>query len=278
MTGGNTVRALPQLCTSTSCRLGVAIVVFVGTAAALAPRLAPFDPFALVGPSLAPPSVAHPFGTDALGRDLLSGLLHGARTSTVLALGVGAIVFVIGTSVGLVSGWKGGFIDDLLMRVTEAFQVLPRFFLAAICIAALGPGLDRVVLVLGLTSWPELARVVRSETLGLREREFVLAARALGASTGRILSKELLPNVMPAALVVVGITLGRALLIDAGLGFLGLGDPNRMSWGYLAGQAQPFLRSAWWLALFPGLAVSIFVLGLNLLADAANDALADRVR
>ena len=278
MTGGNTVRALPQLCTSTSCRLGVAIVVFVGTAAALAPLLAPFDPFALVGPSLAPPSVAHPFGTDALGRDLLSGLLHGARTSTVLALGVGAIVFVIGTSVGLVSGWKGGFIDDLLMRVTEAFQVLPRFFLAAICIAALGPGLDRVVLVLGLTSWPELARVVRSETLGLREREFVLAARALGASTGRILSKELLPNVMPAALVVVGITLGRALLIDAGLGFLGLGDPNRMSWGYLAGQAQPFLRSAWWLALFPGLAVSIFVLGLNLLADAANDALADRVR
>ncbi len=272
------MRALPQLCTSISCRLGVAIVVFVGTAAVFAPLLAPFDPFALVGPSLAPPSVAHPFGTDALGRDLLSGLLHGARTSTVLALGVGAIVFVIGTSVGLVSGWKGGFIDDLLMRVTEAFQVLPRFFLAAICIAALGPGLDRVVLVLGLTSWPGLARVVRSETLGLREREFVLAARALGASTGRILSKELLPNVMPAALVVIGITLGRALLIDAGLGFLGLGDPNRMSWGYLAGQAQPFLRSAWWLALFPGLAVSIFVLGLNLLADAANDALADRVR
>ena len=178
VTGGNTVRALPQLCTSISCRLGVAIVVFVGTAAALAPLLAPFDPFALVGPSLAPPSVAHPFGTDALGRDLLSGLLHGARTSTVLALGVGAIVFVIGTSVGLVSGWKGGFIDDLLMRVTEAFQVLPRFFLAAICIAARAHRGSRCPI---LADPQECRDVSRSERLLLSQP---LRARGARSSPG----------------------------------------------------------------------------------------------
>ena len=252
-------------------------MVVVSAAALLAPLLAPFDPFALAGAPLRAPDATHLCGTDALGRDLLSGLLYGARTSLALALAVGALVFVIGVSIGLVSGWKGGVVDDLLMRFTEAFQVLPLFFLAAVFIAVLGPGLERVALLLGLTSWPGLARVVRSETFSLREREFVLAARALGASTARILLRELLPNVMPAALVVVGMTVSRALLIDAGLGFLGLGDPNLMSWGYLASQAQPFLRQAWWLALFPGLAVAVFVLGLNLLADAANDALADRV-
>jgi peptide/nickel transport system permease protein len=239
----------------------------IGTAL-LAPLLAPADPFAITGPSLAPPTPAHPLGTDALGRDLASGMLYGARTSLMIAAAVGAIACVLGTGVGVIAGYVGGRLDDALMRLTELFQVLPRFFLAAVAMALLGPGLDRLVLILGITSWPMLARVVRTETLSLRRLEFVRAAEAIGASGTRVMVRELLPNVLPSVLVMLGLLLGQVLLLEASLGFIGLGDPGAMSWGTLAGQAQPFLRVAWWLPLFPGLAITLTVLGLNLLSDA----------
>ncbi len=244
----------------------VAILGFAG------PWLAPWDPFAVVGPGLAPPSAPHPLGTDVLGRDLLSGVLHGARTSVIVALGAGTLVLTLGLAVGLVSGYRGGRTDDVAMRAVEFFQVLPRFFLAIVAVALFGPGIDRVVLVLGLTSWAILARVVRSETLSIREREFVLAARTMGASDISILLRDVLPAVLPAALVMLGLIAGQVILLEASLGFLGLGDPNAMSWGYLVGQAQPFLRTAWWLSVFPGLAILGTVLGLNLLADAVTRA------
>jgi peptide/nickel transport system permease protein len=257
-------------------RAGVVGIVLTGAVVAvglLAPVLAPFDPFAVVGPSLSPPSAAHPMGTDALGRDLLSGVVFGARTSMLVAGLVGLLVLLIGVVVGTVSSYLGGWVDDALMRVTELFQVLPRFFLAIVVIAFFGASLGLLVLVLGLTSWALLARVVRAEVLSLKEREFVEAARASGASGARIVVQEILPNALPAGLAFLGLILAQVLLIEASLGFIGLGDPNVVSWGYLASQAQRFLRVAWWMSVFPGAAIAVAVLGLNLLSDAVTDVL-----
>lgn len=251
----------------------VGVVVVVGV---VGPWLAPRDPFSVDGPSLARPSWDHPMGTDALGRDTFSGVLHGVRTSLLVATGVALVALVIGLVVGMASGYRAGWVDDVLMRATEFVQVLPRFFLAIVVIALYGPGLDNLVIVLGATSWPLLARVVRAEVLSLRETEFVEAARADGASSVRIVVRELLPNVAPSAAVVVGLLVAQVMLVEASLGFLGLGDPNVVSLGYLASQGQDFLRAAWWLAVFPGSAIVVAVVGLNLLGDAVADALAGR--
>ena len=234
----------------------------------MAPLLAPRSPMAISGPSLSAPSLAHPMGTDAIGRDLLSGVLFGGRTSLFIGSVVVSLALVIGLFVGMLAGYCGGFIDNALMRLTELFQVLPRFFLAVVAVAVLGPGLDRIVLVLALTSWPVLARVVRAETLSLKHQDFVRAAQACGATPTRIVLRELLPNVLPSALVMATLMIGQVLLIEAGLGFIGLADPAIVSWGSLAGGAQEFLRVAWWLPLFPGLAITGTAVGLNLLGDA----------
>lgn len=249
-------------------RVGLALTGLVLVMALFAPLLTSLDPFALTGASLLPPSPSHPMGTDALGRDLFSGVVYGARTSLIVAASVSALAFICGAGVGLLAGFRGGVVDDILMRITELLQVLPRFFLAIVAIALFGPGLDRIVLTLGLTSWPVLARVVRADVLSLRHIEFVRAAEASGASSWRILVRQLLPNVLPSAIALVGLLFGQVLLLEASLGFLGLGDPNAMSWGLLAGQAQGFLRVAWWLSFFPGLAITVAVLAVNLIADA----------
>jgi len=256
--------------------IGAVLTLALVAVGVLAPLLAPTDPFAVDGPPLSAPSAAHPLGTDALGRDLLSGVVYGARTSLIVAATVGTLVLAIGSAVGLVAGYLGRWVDDVLMRLTEMFQVLPRFFLALVVIAFFGPGLDRLVVLLGVTSWPLLARVVRAEVFSLRSREFVEAARVYGASQPRILLREILPNALPAALALLGLVVAQVILIEASLGFLGLGDPNVTSWGTLASEAQRFLRVAWWLSLFPGVAILLAVLGLNLLADALTDALTGR--
>ena len=255
---------------------GIAGLVLTGIfvlAGVVGPALVPYDPFAIVGPSLSPPSAAHPMGTDALGRDLLSGVVVGARTSLHVASVVGAMVLVIGLVVGTLSSWWGGWADDALMRFTELFQVLPRFFLAVVIIAFFGPGLGLLIAVLGLTSWALLARVVRAEALALKQREFVDAARVAGASPLRLVAREIVPNALPAVSAFLGLVLAQVLLIEASLGFIGLGDPNVVSWGYLASEAQRFLRVAWWMSVFPGLAIAATVLGLNLLSDAVTDVL-----
>ena len=254
-------------------RIGLGLVGLVLAAAVVGPLLAPGDPWLVSGPSLSPPSGAHLLGTDALGRDLLSGVLWGARTSVLIAVLVGAIALAVGTGVGLVAGYAGGWLDHLLMRLTEFFQVVPRFLIALLVMALFGNGLDRLVLVLGLTSWPLLARVVRAEVLVLRECDFVRAAEAAGASRWRVMTRELLPNLLAPALVVVGLLLGQILLLEAMLAFLGLGPPNLMSWGRLAGEGQELLRAGWWVPLFPGLAITLAVLGVNLTADALTAAL-----
>jgi peptide/nickel transport system permease protein len=250
---------------------GLALTLALLATAGLAPVIAPVDPFASVGPSLSPPSRVHALGTDDLGRDVLSGVVHGARTSLLVVLSVTILASTLGVVIGSVAGFRPGVLDDLLMRLTELVVVVPRFFLAVIVIALFGAGLDRVILVLGLTSWPMIARVVRAQTLSLARREFVDAARALGASEVRVLARHVLPNAIPAALVVISVNAASIILLEAGLGYLGLGDPRMMSWGYLASNAQRFLRVAWWMAVFPGVAIGSAVLGLNLLGDALND-------
>ncbi|MDP8969032.1 MAG: ABC transporter permease [Actinomycetota bacterium] len=269
-------RVLARLLHTGAGLAGSALTLLLLLVGLFAGVLAPHDPFALVGPSLGAPSQSHPMGTDALGRDLFSGVVHGARSSLLVVGAVGALVLVIGGAVGTVSGYGGGWVDDVLMRVTEFFQVLPRFFLAIVVIALFGPGLDRLALAFGLTSWAMLARVLRAEVLALKQREFVQAALAGGASNARILLREILPNALPVGIVYLGLILAQVLLLEASLGFLGLSDPNAMSWGYLAGQAQRFLRVGWWLSLFPGLAILAAVLGLNLLGDALTDVLGGR--
>lgn len=258
--------------------IGLILTGLVCVVAALAPWLAPHDPFAITGPPLSGPTSGHPLGTDALGRDLLSGVIHGARTSVLVVGATGVIVLVIGVSVGTVSGYVGGRLDDVLMRVTEFFQVLPRFFLAIVVLALWGPGIDRLVVVLGLTSWAILARVVRSDVMSLRQRPFVDASIVAGTPDPRVAIREVLPHALPATIAYLGLILAQVLLLEASLGFLGLGDPRTMSWGYLAGQAQRYLRVAWWLSVFPGLAIVVAVLGLNLLGDAFTDALGGRRR
>lgn len=258
-------------------RLGAVLCLPVVLLGLLAPWIAPTDPAVIVGQALQAPTWAHWMGTDDLGRDVLSAMIFGARTSLLVGVTVATIAFVVGAVVGAVAGYKGGRVDDALMRGTEFFQVVPRFFLAIMAIALFGPGLDRVILVLGLTSWPSLARVIRADTLALMQQDFVLAARAAGASGARVIAREVLPNALPSALALLGLLVGQVLLIEASLGFIGLGDPNLISWGGQAGQANAFLRIAWWLPLFPGIAIALTVLGCNLMADAATDALqADR--
>ena len=257
-------------------KLGVGLVAITLANALVAPLVVHTDPFALTGPPLSPPTFAHTLGTDALGRDLLSGVVHGAGMSLLIAVGVAAIALACGTSIGLVAGYRGGWIDDAVSRVMELFQVMPRLFLVAVVIALFGTGVDRVVLALGFTSWPVLARVVRGEVLATRDAGFMEAAEALGASPVYIAWRVLMPNILPTLMVMVGLLFGQVLLIEASLGFLGLGDPNALSWGLLVGESQGFLRVAWWLAVFPGLAITIAILGFNLLADALSAALGGR--
>ena len=207
---------------------------------------------------------------------MLAGIIHGARTSLLVVASVTALAAIIGVAVGAVSGYWTGAVDDVLMRATDFVLVVPRFFLAVVVIALFGAGTDRLILVLGLTSWPAIARVVRAQTLSLVRREFVDAARALGATDSRILIRYVLPGALPPALVVLSINAAGVILLEAGLSFIGLGDPHRMSWGYLANNAQRFLRLAWWVALFPGAAIALAVLGLNLLGDALNELLDPR--
>ncbi|REK19887.1 MAG: ABC transporter permease [Actinobacteria bacterium] len=265
-----------RLFATTSGKVGAIVTLIVLLVAIFADVLAPYDPLSPIGPSLSPPTREHLMGTDALGRDLLSGVIHGARTSMVIALSVGAVAMVIGVLVGGISGYAGGRLDDILMRFTEIVQVLPRFFLAILAVAFFGPGLLTLILVLGLTSWVILARVIRAEVLSLRAREFVDSALTQGARGSRVLFREILPNAIPVGIIYLALLLAFIILIEASLGFLGLGDPNAISWGFLAGQAQQFLRVAWWLSVFPGLAITATVLGLNLLGDGLTDALGRR--
>jgi len=248
------------------------IVGFIVTAV-LAEAFSPYDPFTLGDDTLLGPSAGHWMGTDDLGRDTLSRVIYGARVPLLVGFLATATSMLLGILIGSFSGYFGGRTDVILMRATEYVLVVPRFFLALLVVAMLGTGVMKIVLVIGLLGWPEVARVVRAQFLTLREREFVLAARAIGASHIKVIFGEILPNAIPPAVVVASILVARAILLEAGLSFLGLGDPNLISWGSLLSEAQERIGASVWLALFPGTALSLLVLCVNLFGDGINDVL-----
>lgn len=231
------------------------------------------DPFQPSQVTLAPPSWDHPLGTDGLGRDVLSRVLHGAATSLSVAGASVLLATVIGLGIGLVGGYRGGVLDDLLLKVVELSLVIPKFLLALVAAALFGPSMSLLVVILAFVFWPATARLARAEALALREREFVEAARALGAGHGRILARHVLPGVLPVVVVSASFQAGAAVLIETALAFLGLGDRNVVSWGAMLSDAQAYVALAWWTSLFPGLAVGLTVFGTNLAGDGLNDAL-----
>lgn len=249
------------------------LVAAVVLLALFAPVLAPFDPYAGGPGALLPPGSGHLLGTDNLGRDVWSELAFGARVSLLVGLGAAASALGIGTAVGAVAGYAGGWTDAVLMRVTEFFQTLPRFVLALIVIALFGPGVGKTVAVIAILSWPQTARVVRAATAALRAAAFVDAARVAGMGPAAILLREVGPNILAPVVVMGSLDVAAAVLLEAGLSFFGLGDPNLVSWGAMLNDAQQYLRTAWWMAAFPGAAVALTVLGFNGLGDALNDAL-----
>ncbi len=242
-------------------------------AGVLAGQIAPGNPKAQAYPTFRPPSGEFLMGTDNEGRAMLAMVVHGLSTSLVTVVAVVAISAVIGVTVGALSGYRGGVVDSLLMRIVDMVQAVPSFFLAIVAFAVLGSGQDKLIILLGLTSWTPLARVVRAQVLSVKRREFVQAARSLGSSGIRTVLRHVLPNVVPAVAVLLPLLASRVVLIEAGLAFLGLGDPNRLSLGYLISNAQPHLQYYWWMSVFPGLVLTSLVLGFNLLGDACNDLL-----
>jgi peptide/nickel transport system permease protein len=255
-----------------SARAGALMLSLIAGMALCADVMAPGPVFASSAPVLQPPSWAHPFGTDDLGRDLFRTVVHGARVSIVVGVGAASTALLIGFVIGSGAGYAGGTLDDILMRTTELFQVMPRLFLVLTAVALFGSSLGLIVLIIGLTSWPGVARLVRGQTLTIRTLDHVAAARAAGASASRVLTRHIWPAMQAPVTAQAAFQASGAILLEAGISFLGLGDPSVVTWGALLHDAHHFLRVAWWMAAFPGLALTLTVLGLHLVADHAGAA------
>lgn len=239
--------------------------------------LAPKDPFAIVGAPFGQPAGQHIFGTDSLGRDVLAGLIHGSRTTLLTAVLATLAAVVFGTAVGAIAGYFGGWVDDVLMRLSEFFQTIPSFLFAIVLIAVLSPSATNLVIAIGVVSWPPIARVVRGEVLSVKTREFVQAAVVAGQRDLAILMTQVLPNTLSPLIVTGSLLVATAILVESALSFLGLGAPNQMSWGFMVGAGRSFLRDAWWLVTIPGIAILLTVLSINLVGEGLNDALNPRL-
>jgi peptide/nickel transport system permease protein len=258
--------------------VGALLTGIVVLGAVFAPLLTPADPLGLSSDILVAPNAVHPFGTDDLGRDLLARVLYGGRVSLGVGLFSAVLSVVFGVSAGLVAGFFGGLVDEVLMRITEIFQVLPKLLAAVVVVSLVGSSLTNEVLVIGLLSWPATARVIRGRVQVLRRQDFIAAARMAGASLVRILWRNLLPNVAAFVLVSTSLQIASAIVSESFLSFLGLGDPGHPSWGLLLQQGQLFLQQAPWLTTLPGIALAMTVLGMNLLGDGLSGPLGGRRR
>jgi peptide/nickel transport system permease protein len=249
--------------------IGASMVASLFLIAIFAPWLAPHDPTRAVAPTFGDPgapSLAFPMGTDELGRDVLSRIIYGARISLTVGVAAMAVTMTIGVAIGLCSGYFGGATDFILMRFTDVMLSLPALLLAMALVAVLRPSLTTILLVIGLVSWTQIARVVRAETLTVSKRDFVIGARALGAPSAQLIVRHIFPNVLPLIVVMAALGTSGTLLLDAALSFLGLGvPPPTPSWGRMIEEATIYFRTAPWLATFPGLAIFYAVLGFNLL-------------
>lgn len=254
---------------------GLGILLLIIALAAAAPALYPEDPLAMVARPLLWPGQdwAYPLGTDSLGRDVAAGVAWGARVSLVIGFAAMAIGVTVGVTIGALSGYFGGWVDDLLVRIVEVFQTVPSFLLLIVLIAISQPSLTTVTLAIAFVTWPTIARLVRAEVRSLRERDYVLAARAAGLRPGQIILREILPGALPPVIVTSSVLVASAILMESALSFLGLSDPNVVSWGSMIGAGRELLRTAWFLTAVPGIAIVATVLALNLVSDGLNDAL-----
>lgn len=254
---------------------GLIVLMLVALVTALGPFIAQNNPWDMVGTPFAAPMAEQGLllGTDTMGRDILSGIVTGARVSLLIGVVSTVVSLLIGVSIGAVSGYFGGWVDATLMRFTELFQAIPSFALAIVLVAIFQPSVHSIVTAIAIVSWPPVARLVRSEFLTLRQRDFVAAAQLAGQSTPRIILTQILPNAASPIVVMASLMVATAILLESSLSFLGLGDPNQMSWGYMVGSARTVLRQAWWMAVFPGVAILLTVLALNLVGEGLNDGL-----
>lgn len=258
---------------------GLLILLTVVLLAIFAPLLYPQDPWRMVQRPFLPPLEVEGFwfGTDTLGRDIGAGLVYGSQVSLLVGIVSTVVALSIGVTLGAVAGYYGGLVDDALMRFTEFFQTIPNFALAIVLVAILQPSTESVIIAIGVVSWPPVARLVRGEFLSLRSREFVQAAKVVGQKNSRIIFAQILPNTLSPIIVMASLMVATAILLESALSFLGLGDPNTMSWGYMIGAARTVIRQAWWLSVFPGVAILLTVLALNLVGEGLNDALNPRL-
>lgn len=259
----------------------VAGFVILGVLAAMAlaaPLLFPGDPMAIAGQPLLRPfqDWALPLGTDRLGRDVLAGLFHGARTSLAVGLAAAAASILVGSIVGTVAGFAGGLVDEVLMRITDAFQTVPGFLLSLALVSVVGPSLGVVVVAISLSAWTGPARIARAEVLSIRERDYVASARVIGMHPVEIAFREVLPNALPPVLALSSVIVAAAILTEAALSFLGLGDPNRVTWGGMIAEGRAVLRSAPFLSVIPGIALVLAVLGVYLAGEGIVESAATR--
>jgi peptide/nickel transport system permease protein len=248
--------------------IGAAIILVVIATAVAAPFLFPFSPWDMRGAPFSPPgSPDFLLGSDALGRDLAAGIAYGAVVSLMIGSISTVVSLGIGVSLGAIAGYAGGRPDDAIMRFAEFFQTIPSFLLAILLVAIFTPSIVSIIAAIALVSWPPVARVVRAEFLALRQREFVQAAEVLGVSHVRVVYQTMLPNALPPVIVLGSLMVANSILTESALSFLGLGDANWMSWGFLVGSGRSVIRIGWWISVLPGLAIFITVLGLNLLGE-----------
>lgn len=259
---------------------GLALVVGLFAVAIFAPWLAPYDPDSIdLKEVLMPPSQAHLLGTDTLGRDVLSRVIFGSRVSLKVGFVAVGLATLIGLIVGAVAGYYGGWADQLIMRLVDLMLCIPTFFLILAVIAGLGPSISLIMAIIGLTSWMGVARLVRAEFLSLKEREFVTAARALGASDARLILRHMLPNALAPVMVSATLMVAGAILTESALSFLGLGvQPPTPSWGNILTAGKDNIEIAWWLSVFPGLAILITVMSYNLLGEGIREAIDPRLK
>ena len=269
------MKILKKLCKNNVAMFGLITLTLLTLVAIFGPYLYDGSPWKMVQrPFLAPfENSKYLLGTDTLGRDVLAGLIYGARISLFIGLVSTIIALLIGIPLGAYSGYFGGWVDELLMRITEIFQTVPSFALAVVLVAIFEPSIYSITGAIAIVSWPPVARLVRGEFLSLRNQEYVLAAKLNGQSNRNIILTEILPNSLSPIIVLASLMVATAILLESSLSFLGLGDPEIMSWGYMIGSAKTVIRQAWWLSFIPGVAIAITVLAFNLLGEGLNEAL-----
>lgn len=251
---------------------GTGVLIFIVLASVVGPWIYQVSPYDMLGRPASPPSLAFPLGTDVSGRDILAGILVGGRVSIFVGVASSLFATVLGLLIGSIAGFCGGNVDAVLMRIVDFFLTIPSFILVVVIVAILTPSVGVITFTIAIVSWPQVARLVRAEVLSQRNREYVLACRGLGIGGAEIVVVQILPNVVAPVIIIAALMVASAILTESGLAFMGLGDPDIVSWGYMIGVARTALQSAPWMSAIPGVAIMITVLAVNLVGEGLNEA------